>query len=64
MEFPWLENSCMVENNFTGAGMINKVMFKQVQSFRRHVAAGRFIFRSGNSPCREKTTSYSFLDIL
>jgi hypothetical protein len=35
MEFPWLENSCMVEKNFTGAGMINKAMFKQVQAFRR-----------------------------
>jgi hypothetical protein len=34
MEFPWFENSCMVEKNFTGAGMINKVMFKQVQAFR------------------------------
>jgi hypothetical protein len=35
MEFPWLENSCKVEKNFIGAGMINKAMFKQVQAFRR-----------------------------
>jgi hypothetical protein len=35
MEFPLSENSCKVEKNFIGAGMINKAMFKQVQAFRR-----------------------------
>jgi len=35
MEFPWFESSRKVEKNFIGAGMINKVMFKQVQAFRR-----------------------------
>src|SRR4030042_556626 len=35
MEFPFSWNSCKVGKNLTGAGMINKAMFRQVQAFRR-----------------------------
>jgi hypothetical protein len=35
MEFPLSENSYKVERNLTGAGMINKTMFKEVQACRR-----------------------------
>jgi hypothetical protein len=35
MKFPFFWNSCKVDENLTGAGMINKAMFRQVQAFRR-----------------------------
>lgn len=35
MEFPGVESSCKVGENLTGAGMINKAMFRQVQAFKR-----------------------------
>jgi hypothetical protein len=35
MEFPLAGDSCKVGKNLTGAGMISKAMYRQVQAFRR-----------------------------